>query len=580
MKSILQINLQKLFLITLILKIGSSYLGWYLQMQWSLGFAVPILIMCAYIVLGYFRRDSEVTDEKFADTCYYLGFIFTITSIIFSLFDLPHIGTKIQEIAVRFGAAMVSTVFGLSVRVYLVSFKKDVADAVKEAEDAVLDASRKFTEQLVIALEKLRDFESQVDIAAKSSVERVNLQIENLSKNHADSLTGFFSQLTQQNQESFVSALAEVKTASQRLSESVNGYSNGMRINLLSVEAKVGAFTDAVTNRLKTTTFPDDYFAKHLDAPLTQLKDSAMILAGGVKIASDEVNESSTVLTKALKKMRDKANATEEALDTVLKLTEQQQAVLDASQGQLNAISRLVPIISNVDASLASTASSIAANSVLTSELTTRVTAVVSEGAEYRKSLSESLAAVIGKLDSSSAAAMKAVSLIGEKLDVNSNANSSLSEKLGDSASAAELIVKRLDRVSAADAKAAETLGALGQNASTAIAKVDQVVVHLHEMVSKLGGLATALRSESSERRIEAPLIDDPRSNVEDQLLAFANISESGDLRSTLNPNSPGTLHSAGPATTLSGDRTGHLQSGVHTTTSQSALPTTPASAT
>lgn len=64
----------------------------------------------AYVLLGLKRRDHDVTDEKFADTCYYLGFIFTITSIIFSLFDLPSIGTKLQEIAVRFGAAMVSDV--------------------------------------------------------------------------------------------------------------------------------------------------------------------------------------------------------------------------------------------------------------------------------------------------------------------------------------------------------------------------------------------------------------------------------------------------------------------------------------
>ncbi|NMG56604.1 hypothetical protein [Aromatoleum aromaticum] len=156
-------QVQKLFLITLVLKVGSSFLGWLFQLQWSLGFAVPLAIMMTYILTGYFHRAPGVSDEKFADSCYYLGFIFTITSIIFSLFDLPNIGTKIQEIAVRFGAAMVSTVLGLGVRVYLVSFKKDIGDAIRDAEDAVLDTTRKFTEQLAIVLEKLGHFESQVD---------------------------------------------------------------------------------------------------------------------------------------------------------------------------------------------------------------------------------------------------------------------------------------------------------------------------------------------------------------------------------------------------------------------------------
>src|SRR6185369_1632964 len=159
MSSILDIRVQKLFFITLVIKIGSSFLGWYFQYQWTLGLAVPIAIMVTYIVLGYYRHDTDVSDEKFADSCYYLGFIFTISAIIFSLFDLPNIGTKIQEIAVRFGAAMVSTVLGLAVRVALVSFKPDTNDALQAAEDAVVSASQKFREHLVMATEKLGDFQ-------------------------------------------------------------------------------------------------------------------------------------------------------------------------------------------------------------------------------------------------------------------------------------------------------------------------------------------------------------------------------------------------------------------------------------
>ena len=112
----IDIRVQKLFAVVLALKVTCSGLGWYLQRPWSLGFAVPLTLMVAYIVLGLNRRSDDVTDEKFADSCYYLGFIFTITSIIFSLFDLPSIGSQLESIAVRFGAAMVSTVLGLGVR--------------------------------------------------------------------------------------------------------------------------------------------------------------------------------------------------------------------------------------------------------------------------------------------------------------------------------------------------------------------------------------------------------------------------------------------------------------------------------
>lgn len=547
MNNILDIRVQKLFLITLILKVGSSFLGWYFQLQWSLGFTVPVLIMGCYIVLGYYRRDTSVTDEKFADTCYYLGFIFTITSIIFSLFDLPNIGTKIQDIAVRFGAAMVSTVLGLCVRVYLVSFKEDIADAITAAEDAVLDATRKLAEQMAMAFEKLQDFESQVHTAAKSSVERVNIEVENLSKNHADKLTDFFIDLANRNKEAFTHALAEVKTASQRLSDSVDGYSQGMQANLTSIETKVGAFTEAVTSRLRTTTFPDDYFSKHLDGPLSQMKESANVLAGGVKIASAEVSESSVVLSKALNKLRDKATASEGTLDTVLKLTKQQQSVLDAAQGQLTTLGQLTNTLASFDTALTGTLAGIAASNVVTAELTARVSSVVEEGAAARKSLEESLVAVIGKLDSNAnasstvaakldantTAALAAAATFAQKLDANSLATESAAAtvaakleastmatnfattKLGATAVVSELIVSKLDVVAAADVQAAETLSTLGQHAATSIEKVDQAVEHLQGIVLQLAALDAALQAQSSDLKMVAGRIADVKVVVE-----------------------------------------------------------------
>jgi len=290
MPRILDIRLQKLFALTLILKVLSSGFGWYFQFTWSLGFVVPLILMVSYIAIGYRRENDDVPDEKFADSCYYLGFIFTITSIIFSLFDLPSIGTRIQDIAVRFGAAMISTVLGLSVRVYLVSFKRDAADILQEGEDALIDASQRFREQLVMAYENLRTFQSAVEDAAIKTVDGVNLQIEKLSTNHANKLQTFFADLTTRNQEAFTLALVEVKSASSRLADSVDGYSLGMRSNLTSIEAKVVVFTEAITERLRTTSFPDDYFAKQLAAPLSQLKDAAEDVSKSVRKASAEVN--------------------------------------------------------------------------------------------------------------------------------------------------------------------------------------------------------------------------------------------------------------------------------------------------
>jgi hypothetical protein len=487
MKNIFDIPLQKLFLVALILKVSSSFLGWFFKMPWSLGFTFPLIIMSTYIVLGYHRRVTDVADEKFADSCYYLGFIFTITSIIFCLFDLPDIGTRMEDIAVRFGAAMVSTVFGLGVRVYLISFKKDINDAIADVEDAILDATRKFSEQLTITVEKLQDFESKVDATAKSSVERVNLQIENLSKNHAEKLSEFFTELTTKNNKIFSQALNNVEKTTLKISDAIDNYSSGMSTNLTSVETKINIFAAAMTDRLKTTSFPDDYFAKRLESPLNNLTESADLLATRVNLVSTEVSRSAMDISDALKKLRVKAKATENSLDSVLNLTIQQQAVLDSAQGQLTTLGHLATNMLNFDKTLTNTLAGIAASNVVTTELTSQVLAIVTESTAARNSIEKSLLDFVNRLDS--VAATSNINRIVACLDTNAQT----------SQTASALIASKIDGVVVADVQVADALGALGQEASLALEKFEKTMGQLQDMFRQFSATDSSLRAQSIE---------------------------------------------------------------------------------
>ncbi len=341
MRKIFSVPVQKLFIVTLLLKVTSSGIGWAINDPWWFGFAIPLTVMAVYILIGSKRLDKSVSDEKFADSCYYLGFIFTITSIIFCLLDLPSIGTKMSLIAVRFGAAMVSTVFGLMVRVYWVSFREDLDDAVKSAEEGVIDASHRLREQLTMVLENLRDLQTQVDDATNQSVAKVSVGVEELTKSYGQKLTEFFQRLAAENTKAFSSSLNEVKEASRRLSHSVDGYSNGMNQNLQSVEARVIQFADEVTRRLEQTTFPDDYFSSKLSEPMAQLSQSTHDIATTVRTAAGEMHQSVDSLRTAAAAMRSRSGDVDAMLERVIQLAASQDALLVGSQAQLDTLSVL-----------------------------------------------------------------------------------------------------------------------------------------------------------------------------------------------------------------------------------------------
>lgn len=490
MNALLRIRVQKLFAVAVFLKVASAFFGWYLQRQWSLGLILPLLVMVAYIALGLKRQDRDVTDEKFADSCYYLGFIFTITSIVFSLFDLPNIGERIQDIAVRFGAAMVSTVLGLAVRVYLVSFRPDSSDALKDAEDAVLEAAQKFREQLVMAYEKLGDFQSQVTSATQTSVEAVKLQVEKLTQDHSERMERVFVELNERNQQVVTQALSEVSTASSRMAQSVAGYAESMKSSLQSLGDKVDSFGDAVTQRLKTTTFPDDYFASRLTAPLEQLKAASSQVSEQVQSAASGAGEAATVLAAAIRKLKTKATQAEESLDTVVRLTTAQHSLFDTSAAQLEQLKQLGAVLSEVQQALQASATASAAIATGNEEVRGRVTAVVSAVEASQKAVVDAMGQVSSRLD----AERDASNSLGRQVQSAEAATKELAQELRSNSAMAQQLADKLEAEASSKPELAAVVAALQ-------AQRESISTVLSNLYSKASGVSTEVTAGLAQLR-------------------------------------------------------------------------------
>jgi hypothetical protein len=341
MNRLLHVQVKRLFIVTLSLKVLSAGIGWYINDPWFFGLLIPLTMMLGYIALGVKRADKSLSDEKFADSCYYLGFLFTIVSIIASLLDLPNIGTQMSVIAVRFGAAMASTFVGLSVRVFLVSFREDFDDAIKSAEDKVIESTHRLGDHLTIALDRFRDFQSQVDEATTHSISKVAVGIEELTKSYSEQLTQFFAQLVEENTKAFKASQADVLDASARLSSSVDGYAAGLKQSIVSIENRVIEFFDVVTRRLENTTFPDDYFTTRLAAPLDKLSQSTTGIAAQVATAARNVSESLETVQGALSTIRSHAGDVNSAFESLSRLTRMQEALLAGSRANVDTLETL-----------------------------------------------------------------------------------------------------------------------------------------------------------------------------------------------------------------------------------------------
>ena len=134
------------FIIALVTKIGlATFAACFPEntsSTWIFGFWLPIAVMVLYIIFGYVRTLHSSLEERlnYGDSCYYLGFLFTIASIILSLYIIGVTEDQFSapDLAIRFAAAMVTTLLGMSIRVCLVTFAKKKIDRKPGQLDPVI----------------------------------------------------------------------------------------------------------------------------------------------------------------------------------------------------------------------------------------------------------------------------------------------------------------------------------------------------------------------------------------------------------------------------------------------------------
>lgn len=298
-------SVQELFIYAIILKIGATILGWWVGDRWILTFAVPLLIMATYVWAGLRTRDkSEVSDEKFADSCYYLGFIFTISSIIISLFDLPGLqgGGKLEDIAVRFAAAMVTTVIGLIVRVYLVSFRKDIGDITRAIEDDLIEAEKAFRAHLGASIERLGEFNAAVDESTRKVVSRLEVSIEETAKANTAEFTRLFDSIGLQIAESSQRSLENLDASAADLRKSLQLYATSLVVTAKHHETKLNQFSENMTGKIDTFSYAIgssltgltqkiDDFSAALNKNLMGMSFPAQLFADELKPAMAELRQ-------------------------------------------------------------------------------------------------------------------------------------------------------------------------------------------------------------------------------------------------------------------------------------------------
>ena len=108
-----------------------------------------VILMLIYWFMGRKYLHSANTISVFADSLYYLGFLFTFVALVGAMIQLNEL--NIQSIIGQMGPALVTTVIGMAARIYLTQFEAITSEPETEAMNTMGNLSA----QIITSLKNL-----------------------------------------------------------------------------------------------------------------------------------------------------------------------------------------------------------------------------------------------------------------------------------------------------------------------------------------------------------------------------------------------------------------------------------------
>ena len=115
----------------------------------------PVLVLCSYAIYCALGRTAKIEPETAGDNCYYLGFLFTLSSLAVTLYRVNVVSGvseaqqfDIAEVISGFGVALTSTIVGVLLRVLFFQMRPDFVVADKEARTELSKGVKDFKKQL------------------------------------------------------------------------------------------------------------------------------------------------------------------------------------------------------------------------------------------------------------------------------------------------------------------------------------------------------------------------------------------------------------------------------------------------
>ncbi|KAA1175284.1 hypothetical protein FP026_29475 [Rhizobium tropici] len=181
---------------------SSKLMGWSLPVVTG----VPLVLMAIYFIVSLAVAGFRLHNEQAGDNLYYMGFLFTLSSLGVSLYLFAG-ETSIETIVRNFGIAVTSTIAGVTLRILFNQMRRDpidiersvrheLAEMTRRVRTELDSSSREFSHYRRVSNQMLSEGFEEIARQAERNGQEINKILEMLAKQAVTPINDAAAQLT------------------------------------------------------------------------------------------------------------------------------------------------------------------------------------------------------------------------------------------------------------------------------------------------------------------------------------------------------------------------------------------------
>ncbi|AWI58513.1 hypothetical protein [Sinorhizobium fredii] len=303
----------------------------------TLVLAVPIGLMLAYFSLSLLPG-LRLHTEQAGDNLYYMGFLFTLTSLGVSLYRFMG-GASIDDIVRNFGIAVSSTIFGILLRIFFNQMRRDpidiersvrheLADMTRRVRTELDSSAREFSQYRRTSNQMLEEGFEEIARQAERNGEAILKAIEALSKEAIKPIQDAAEKLAVIAEDN-VRIVEDRARASNELAEAALSKLNATTNRLSDLVEGFGRSLDTVSKKLTDIRLPEEVLRVELQPALASIKELSDLQIRRLEETATHSRDQAAQMKEALQPLDDLPKRMEAAFHPLEQLPEKMQASLN-----------------------------------------------------------------------------------------------------------------------------------------------------------------------------------------------------------------------------------------------------------